>query len=60
MKVKLTAPFSCYYLGSKRTYAEGDIAEGWPAGRALARGVAVPYRERKKKEEADESQDHES
>ena len=60
MKVKLTAPFSCYYLGSKLNFAAGDIAEGWPAGRALARGVAVPYRERKKKDEADESQSDES
>lgn len=56
MKVKLTDTFSCYYLGKKLVFRKGDIAEGWPARRALAKGVAVPYRERKKRTEADESE----
>lgn len=60
MKAKLTASFTCYYCGEKLTFKAGDIAEGWPASRALAKGVATPYNSPKKEESRYASEDHES
>jgi len=56
MQVKFTEAFSCYYRGEKLSFSKGDKTEGWPAKRALARGVAVPYKPRKMKEETDASE----
>jgi len=42
MKAKITERFTCRYMGKTLVFKEGEIAEGWPAKRAIAARKAVP------------------
>jgi len=59
MQVQLTDKFTCYHGGRKLVFQEGDLAEGWPARRALAKGVAVLHQAPVVEEVQDESEDYE-
>ena len=43
MKARVTEKFTCVYIGQKLVFEKDEIAEGWPATRAIAAGKAVPY-----------------
>lgn len=42
MKAKITERFTVTYQGKRLSYKPGQVAEGWPAKRAIAAKKAVP------------------